>query len=172
VANAGTSGYIAKFSSATNVINSSVLFETSGRIGVGKLDPSVLFDINGDSYVSGSLNVSGSIYGLSKSFLIDHPSKPGMKLQHGVTEGPEHSVFVRGKLMYSNTIILPEYWCSLIDHNTITIQLTPINRFQKLYVSYVDCTFIGISNEDNGPIECYYFVQAERKDIPKLTVEF
>ena len=95
-----------------------------------------------------------------------------MQLQHGVAEGPEHSVFVRGKLLYNNVVTLPDYWCNLVDNNTITVQLTPINRFQKLYVSSVDCNVIYVNSEDNGPIECYYFVQAERKDIPKLTVEY
>ena len=94
-----------------------------------------------------------------------------MKLQYGVAEGPEHSVFVRG-ILNGSIITLPDYWCDLVDYNTLTVQLTPIGNFQKLYVVAVNCSYVRVLNEDNSSINCYYFVQAERKDIPKLTVEY
>ena len=96
-----------------------------------------------------------------------------MKLQYGVVEGPEHSVFVRGRLTGSNVIYLPDYWCNLVDNESITVQLTPIGKYQRLVVVNVNCTAITIENVDSiYGVDCYYFIQAERKDIPKLTVEF
>jgi hypothetical protein len=161
---------VAVFSNATTLTTGQI-YDT-GNVAVGKISPiNGKLDVNGNFFVTGSAYVSGTVYGAAKSFLIDHPTKAGMKLQYGVTEGPEHSVFVRGK-SYSGLISLPDYWCDLVDYNTLTVQLTPVGKFQKLFVSSVNCSYVYISNEDNGPIECYYFVQAERKDIPKLTVEY
>ena len=91
---------------------------------------------------------------------------------HGVIEGPEHSVFVRG--ITTETIIqLPDYWVNLIDENTITVQLTPIDIFQKLVVTKITNTAVYIKNENtfSKNINCYFYIQAERKDIPKLELE-
>jgi hypothetical protein len=107
----------------------------------------------------------------AKSFLIDHPTLENRKLQYGVLEGPEHGVFVRG-ISNSSLIALPDYWKNLVDENTITVQLTPIGSYQNLFVTSTSSEYIYISNNnDDGNIYCYYLVQAERKDIPKLIVE-
>jgi hypothetical protein len=119
------------------------------------------------------LQVNGSFGATSKSFLIKHPdpAKPDKQLQHGVTEGPEHSVFVRGKLTNNNTIDLPDYWPYLVDNNTITVTITPIGSYQQLYVQSVENNTVTIANNNNMPINCYYYVVGERKDIPKLIVQ-
>jgi hypothetical protein len=107
----------------------------------------------------------------AKSFLIDHPTLPERKLQYGVLEGPEHGVFVRG-VATSPIITLPDYWKNLVDENTITVQLTPIGTHQTLFVTYTNSEYVHISSNNGGSnIYCYYLVQAERKDIPKLIVE-
>ncbi len=128
----------------------------------------------GNTQMTGSLDVSGSFTALAKSFLINHPTKPGMKLQYGVTEGPEHSVFVRGRATGS-LIELPEYWTNLVDENTITVQLTPIGFYQELVVKNIENNKVYISNESvsilNG-INCFYYIMAERKDIPPLVTEY
>jgi hypothetical protein len=147
------------------------LYDDGTNLGIGTTTPNAKLDVVGNAVVTGSLTISGSLYALAKSFLIDHPSKAGMKLQYGVAEGPEHSVFVRG-ILNGSIITLPDYWCDLVDYNTLTVQLTPIGNFQKLYVVAVNCSYVHVLNEDNSSINCYYFVQAERKDIPKLTVEY
>ena len=127
----------------------------------------------GTNYNPGyTLEVNGSFAATSKSFIIEHPTKPGKKLVHGVTEGPEHSVFVRGRIK-DNTITLPEYWQALVDEDNITVQLTPIGKHQDLCVVDVNSSTVTIKNENlvNKAIDCYYFIQAERKDIPKLVTE-
>jgi hypothetical protein len=91
-------------------------------------------------------------------------------LVYGSLEGPEYGVYVRGKTT-NNIIELPEYWTALIDSETITVNLTPIGRYQKLYVVSIFDNKVLIANEDNSPINCYYDVIAERKDIPRLEVE-
>jgi hypothetical protein len=121
-----------------------------------------------------SVDGSGNLTANSKSFLIPHPSKDGFNLRHGSLEGPEHGVYVRGKVDGTNTIELPEYWLDLVDEDTITVQLTPIGSHQNLYVKDVlnNTIVIGNSNILSAKIKCFYLVQAERKDIDKMLVEY
>ena len=119
------------------------------------------------TYVN-NLCASGGIYGATKSFVIPHPTKPTMTLQYGVLEGPEHSVYVRGRLTGINKITLPEYWINLVHEDTITVHLTPIGDYQALSVKSVTANEIEINGVQ---IDCFYSVYAERKDIDKLIIE-
>ena len=118
-----------------------------------------------------TLNVNGTIRGTVKSFIIDHPTKAGKKLQYGVLEGPEHSVYLRGRLTNNNEIILPEYWSALVHEDTITVALTPISKHQELWVNSITDSIIYIGSKDNA-LDCFYAVFAERKDVDKLITEF
>ena len=131
--------------------------------------------VNGGVGIGGNAYVGGTLYATAKSFLIDHPTKKGYKLQYGSLEGPENGVYVRGKLE-GRVIQLPDYWLSLVDMDTITVDLTPIGKFQKLYVESIDAgtgsIFIDNDSMLGGPCKCFYTVWAERKDIGKLNTEF
>ncbi len=120
----------------------------------------------------GNLVINGSLLASSKSFLIPHPTKSNKKLCYGSLEGPEHGVYVRGKLN-GNVIELPEYWSKLVDQNSITVQLTPIGKYQKLYVRDIRDNKVFVENASvlSGSINCFYFIQAERIDIDTLQVE-
>lgn len=121
---------------------------------------------------SGNMQIAGSFYAASKSFLIPHPTKEGKKLVHGSLEGPEHAVYVRGKLNGS-VIELPDYWTKLVDPDSITVELTPIGKHQKLYVEDIRDNKVFIANEGLFASEpnCFYTVFAERVDVEKLQVE-
>jgi hypothetical protein len=160
-----------------------VRIDSNGNVAINKTTANAKLDVSGSAAITGSLIVTGSavitgsvaVNGLftatAKSFLIDHPTLPNKKLQYGVAEGPEHSVFVRG-IATGPIITLPDYWKNLVDENTITVQLTPIGTYQALFVTYTNSEYVHISNNNGGSnIYCYYLVQAERKDIPKLVVE-
>ena len=129
--------------------------------------------ISGTLIVTGGVGISGALNATTKSFNIPHPTKPGKDLRYGSLEGPEYGVYVRGKLQGSNTIVLPEYWTKLINPDTITVQLTPIGKFQKLYVKDIkdNTVIIGDDGFFNKDINCYYTVFAERADVDKLDVE-
>lgn len=129
--------------------------------------------ISGGIGISGNVNVGGALNAISKSFLIDHPTKPGKKLQYGSLEGPEYGVYVRGKLTETNIIELPDYWVGLVDPNSITINLTPIGKHQNLFVKSINTSHIVVASTDlfNKQVNCFYVVYAERKDINKLQVE-
>jgi len=127
----------------------------------------MLWDESADELI-----IVGDFSATSKSFVITHPTKPGKTLRHGSLEGPEHGVYIRGKLVDGETIELPDYWIGLVDEDTLTVQLTPSGRFQRLYVDNISNSTVTIANEDDDPIDCFYFVQAERKDVDKLVVEY
>jgi hypothetical protein len=123
--------------------------------------------------MTGNLTINGSLAATQKSFLIDHPTKPGMKLRHGSLEGPENGVYVRGRLKGNGVIELPEYWTGLVDADTITVNLTAIGKHQKLYVADIkdNCVYVKNDGFFAGEINCFYTVYGERKDIDKMDVE-
>jgi len=132
-----------------------------------------------DGYDGGNSQIfnvdgNGNLFATSKSFLIEHPSKPEFNLRHGSLEGPEHGVYVRGKLDGNNVIELPDYWIDLVDESTITVQLTPIGSHQNLYVKDIFENMVVVNNSAllSSKIKCFYFIQAERKDIDKMVVEY
>jgi hypothetical protein len=119
--------------------------------------------------ITGNVTITGHLSASSKSFLINHPTQLGKKLQYGSLEGPEHGVFVRGKTS-DTTINLPDYWASLVDEDSISVNLTPIDVFSNIYV--VEYNNRRIVTDGNNGNYYFYTVYGERKDIPKLTVEF
>ena len=123
--------------------------------------------------VGGNVNVNGAVNAITKSFLITHPTKPDMKLRYGSLEGPENGVYVRGRLKGTTTIQLPDYWTKLVDPDSITVQVTPIGKHQKLFVHEITNNQVIIENDAlfGGSIDCYYVVFAERADTDKLAVE-
>ena len=118
----------------------------------------------------GDVTVAGNFYAVKKSFLIDHPSKPGSKLEYACLEGPENGVYVRGRLEGKKEIKLPDYWKDLVHADSITVQLTPIGSSDCHYVSKYTSKKITVDCE-SGKINCFYLVQAERKDILRFEVE-
>lgn len=120
---------------------------------------------------SGDVNITGTLTAAVKSFVIDHPTKADKKLQYGVLEGPEHSVYVRGKLKNTNYIPLPDYWHALVHQDSITVTITAIGKKQDIWVNEVTEHGIYLGYEGNT-IEYFYSVFAERKDIDKLVTEF
>jgi hypothetical protein len=125
-----------------------------------------------------SVDGQGNLTATSKAFDIPHPNPEkkaeGMRLKHGNLEGPEHGVYVRGRQLNDKEIELPEYWRDLVDPDSITVQLTSVGSHQNLYVKEIkdNVVYIGNGNLFSNKIDCYYFIQAERKDIEKITVEY
>ena len=115
-----------------------------------------------------TMDANGNFSAVSKSFYIDHPSKPGMKLRHVCVEAPTADVYIRGKST-SKTIELPSYWENLVDMDSLTVLLTPVEKQQNIYVKNIDKMMVYIEGDDS-PIY-NYVIFAERIDIPKVVVE-
>ena len=108
-----------------------------------------------------------------KAFDIPHPTKKGHRLRHICLEGPEAGVYVRGRLTGKNVIELPEYWRGLVDPETITVTLTQIKTSQDLIVDAIEWgSRIKVRSGNGTGIDCFYHVQAERKDGEKLIPEY
>ena len=126
------------------------------------------FNVHGGSGHFINLDVEGVFTATTKSFLIDHPSKPGMKLQYASLEGPENGVYVRGTTD-EGFITLPDYWRDLVHNSSITVTLTPVGQFQPLFVEQKSNREIRVG----GVCGYYdYVVYGERKDVDKLEVEW
>jgi len=145
------------FGSGTDLLT----IQNSGNVGIGTASPGYKLEVN------------GSFAATTKSFVIPHPTKQGKRLRYGSLEGPENGVYVRGKLKGTNVIELPEYWTKLVDPESITVNLTPIGKHQKLYVADISDNKVTIEIDGffGGEINCFYTVFAERIDVEKLQVE-
>jgi hypothetical protein len=128
----------------------------------------------GTQYIYGDLIISGTLYAAAKSFNIPDQENPGKKLVYGVAEGPEHSVFFRGRSR-NNRIELPEEWKWLVDGRSITVQITPVGKWAKLSVDRIENNVVYIKDNSilsklgiSKDFHYFYFVQGERKDITRL----
>jgi hypothetical protein len=126
----------------------------------------------GDILGGGLANLSNfnNISANSKSFDIPHPTKEGWRLRYGNLEGPEHGVYFRGHAT-SNVIELPDYWIGLVHDTEWSVQLTPIGGPCVHWVEKIEDNKVYINCQDETP-NCYYTVFAERKDVPKVLLEY
>ena len=143
-------------------------FKAGGNVSTLVLDDSRRVAVNQSSTnTSYQFYVNGSLGAVSKSFVIDHPTKENHELRHGSLEGPEHAVYVRGRVR-NGVIKLPDYWTELVDMSTITVQLTAIGGMSRT----VWVKDLRDNKVITGGGDAFYFIQAERKDIDKLEVEY
>ena len=124
---------------------------------------------NGEVRVGSTLTVAGHIAATTKSFLIDHPTKPEKQLQYACLEGPENGVYVRGHTN-DRIIDLPDYWTALVDQDSITVQITAKDAPQPyLYVSGVANNQVHLISDRS--VSAYYTVNGTRQDVAPLQVE-
>ena len=120
-------------------------------------------------WTGADLMIVGGLQATTKSFNIEHPTKPGKRLVYGVLEGPEHGVYTRGRTT-EKTISLPEEWTGLVDEDSITVQLTAVGKPCLLYVVDIADNKVFV-DADMENIEYFYYIQGTRKDIDKLEIE-
>ena len=138
-------------------------------------------------YVQGNMYVSGTVDCLStgrlesrhrtadskpKLFDMEHPSEEGRRLAHACIEGPEVSVFYRGRCRNSKEIVFPSYWKDLVHINSISVQLQPVGAHQDIIVKRWDDKKVYLQANGAMPIDCFYHIYAERKDVKPLVVEY
>ena len=138
-------------------------------------------------FVDGDVFVTGSVDCLSKgrledrhkvadskpkAFDIPHPSREKHRLRYACIEGPEVGVYVRGRVKNEKVIVLPKYWKNLVHEESITVQLQPIGAHQDIIIKRWDDEKIYLQSRGGMPINCFYHVYAERKDVNPLIVEY
>ena len=156
-------------------------------LGVSGGQPTAI-KTRGNTYIEGDLYVTGSVDCLStgrlearhsvadalpKKFDIVHPSLgEGNRLAHACIEGAEVGVYHRGRVKNEKVIILPSYWKDLVHETSISVQLQPIGAHQDIIVKRWDSEKIYLQARGGMPIDCFFHVYGERKDINPLTVEY
>jgi len=142
-----------------------------------------LLYVDGDAFFTGAVDCGNkgklasrfsAADGKPKPFDIQHPTKgKGHRLRYACIEGPEVGVYHRGRLKDHERIDLPYYWKDLVAEESITVQLQPIgDRHFHLNVVEFNNEFIIVSEADDKPIDCFYHVYGERKDINPLITEY
>ena len=95
-----------------------------------------------------------------------------MRLAHACIEGAEVAIYHRGRVRNEKEIILPDYWKDLVHMNSISVQLQPIGAHQDIIIKRWDTEKIYLQSKSGVPIDCFFHVYAERKDINPLVVEY
>tara|TARA_R100001594_G_scaffold79844_1_gene114427 strand:- start:741 stop:1622 length:882 start_codon:yes stop_codon:yes gene_type:complete len=138
----------------------------------------VWIDKSGEAYFekgTGGDTLSGrfdTADGKPKPFDIKHPSKEGWRLRYACIEGPEVGVYCRGRVRNEKIIKLPWYWKDLVNVESISVQLQPIGSHQDVIVKRWDSETIYLQGQGGLPINCFYHVYGERKDINPLITEY
>ena len=122
-----------------------------------------------------SVDANGNLRATTKSFDIEHPTKPGKRLVYGVLEGPEHGVYHRGTVEGKGElkIILPEYWSKLVCPD-YSVQLTPWGNY-GVHIIEKSTEYFTISISGNAllraikNIKVDYIVHGSRLDAPLET---
>ena len=110
-----------------------------------------------------------------KGFDIKHPNKEKHRLRHICVEGPEAAVYTRGRVCNGKNVIdLPSYWRSLIDYESITVQLTALGAHQNVIVKRISPIEGKVYLQAQGgmPVDCFYHIMAARIDGEELVVEY
>ena len=152
-----------------------------------KGDMPVAAHLLGNTFIDGDVFVTGSVDCISvgrlearhqiadgspKLFDIPHPSRDGYRLSHACIEGPEVGVYTRGRVRNKKEIKLPDYWKDLVHVNSISVQLQPIGAHQDVIIKRWDDETIFLQARGGMPIDCFYHIYAERKDVNGLVVEY
>jgi len=145
------------------------------EVGGGAQDPlhvkgDIICDAISPSRLSARFKVADQ---KPKPFDLVHPSRgEGQRLRYACIEGPEVGVYYRGRLKNNNVIELPTYWKDLVHTDSISVQLQPIGAHQNLIVKRWDDSYIYLQAQGGMPVDCFFHVYAERKDVNKLIVEY
>ena len=130
-----------------------ITIKDGGNVGIGTTTPSAKLEVNGHFAAT------------TKSFIIDNPKTDG-RLQYGVVETDEHSVYVRGK-SDQEEIQLPEEWEWLVHEDSVTALVTAVGQTQRLFVIEETNKKITVGGLADGG-RYNYVVYGTRKDVDAL----
>ncbi|MCP3982680.1 MAG: hypothetical protein GY716_25595 [bacterium] len=129
-------------------------------------------DSAGDAKAGIRVDASGDgiVWGDMKSFVVDHPTRPGHRIVYVSLEGPEAAMFWRGVARLERgraSIELPEHFAVLAAAETITVQLTARDTASKgVAVGPISGNRIEIGElfGGRGSYDVAFEVQATRKE--------
>ncbi len=166
------------------LIGNSGIGGSAGRIqGYGTASNAVFafkFDNANFGDTPGAIQVWNESAGVFKTFIIDHPLEPAKYLVHATVEGPEAAVFYRGTATLTDgaaQVQLPRYFEALTDPDSVTVQLTALDGFDRLCVETVEGRKVRngvfrVRSENPGSGQRFdWEVKATRRDAPALETE-
>lgn len=163
----GSNNYVTKWIGVSG-LNNSIIYDNGTNIGISTINPTYKLEVN------------GSFGAKTKSFKIDHPTKPNYSLEYGSLESPYHGVRLtgRGKIIKGVGIVeLPYYLKDLIhDDGSINIQITNIKHSKTLFVDKIELKkdrFVVKAHRAKtlGELEFFWTLTGTRKDVEDLVVE-
>ena len=87
---------------------------------------------------------------------IDHPVEEGKSLVYGSLDGPENSVYCRGRLKGGKKVInLPVEWVELVRPGSVTVSITPVGAFQDIIIKGVSDNQVKLEARPGVPIDCH-----------------
>ena len=163
--------------------NNSLIFADgdSDRVGIGTNTPTSKLHVNGD--IKGQTGRFSHIAAETKSFYINHPSKPGMHLQYGSLESPYHGIRITGSDIITDCtaiVVLPDYVPHLVHAGDVVIQLTNYQHNKDIWVDGIEVSLEPFKSQFvvrksfsflKKPCKFFWSFTAIRKDIPYLQVE-
>lgn len=120
------------------------------------------------------------IKAITKSFLVNHPTKKDKKLHYGSLESPYHGIRLTGNGEIVNGICiieLPEYISNFVLEDGVNIQITNYQHSKVLYVDNIDINQNKFTVKVDGlfnkfsKYKFFWSFTAIRKDVEKLLVE-
>ena len=79
-------------------------------------------------------------------------------------------VFLHGRTT-DKIIIVPEEWEKEVDLTSLSVHLTPIGAHQDIIVKRIGQNRVWLQAKGGFPIDCYYFVMGERRDVSRIIPE-
>ncbi len=119
--------------------------------------------------MSGNLAVAGI-----KKFVTRDPKDPRRELHFVALEGPEAGVFYRGAAKTAGgraVVDLPRYFSDIAEPEGLTVQLTPVGGWSRLYVAEKSPQRLVVLDADGGDVEFDFLVQGVRKGYGEFRVE-
>lgn len=163
----GSSGYVSRWISNSG-LGTGIIYDNGTNVGIGTISPAY------------KLHVSGSFAATTKSFSIDHPSKPEMTLNYGSLESPYHGVRLTGRDSLSDgycVINLPDYIKDLVhdDDDDLNVQITNYKHGKILYVDSIDLNnnqfIVRCDSAYSNNLQFFWTFTGTRKDVDRLIVE-
>lgn len=156
-----------------NLVNSAATWNffanSQGRFRVAKGGLGAVLDAFSDGditvrnnlTVDGDLNVTGT-----KNFAVADPRDDNRWLYYSALEGPEAGTYFRGtaRIVDGEAVIeLPDHFAAMTETEGLTVQLTPLEGWHKLYVADKSPEQLIVRDADGeSGAEFDYFVQGVR----------